>query len=453
MQGSPPEHTIPEPPKPEAAVPRGPVPPPSSVPLPDPDAPLRDSLRRHRAVATGLLVAMAAILLGTYAMPPGYWTDLLQAGAKAGLVGGIADWFAVTALFRHPLGLPIPHTAIIPKQKERLGASLGRFVANHVFTEAEVRRLLDRVDLAGVLRGVLSDPAATRPAARAVASSLPKLLARVEDGRALKLAMRLLPRLADGPAAAKVLARAIRSLVAGGRHHAVFDLVMTEVRRLLREKEASLREEVERRVRDQGGSVVGWVAGAFVARRMVNSLNEALDDATATDSNLRALFDGWLEKELFRLEHDPERALQLGRALRGALGHEVVAEWLADSWYRARWAVELDTARPESRIAALVAAALDNAGRVLAEDPTARGAVNGAVQRLLIGLLPQAQSRLSGFIAAVIGNWDTATVTEKIELRVGRDLQYVRVNGTLVGFLVGVALFAALHAIFGRVAV
>ena len=149
----------------------------SLPPITDPEAPLRRALARHRAVATGLLVGMAALLLLAYRLPPGYWTDMLQAAAKAGVVGGIADWFAVTALFRHPLGLPIPHTAIIPNQKERLGQGLGRFVANHVFTEAEVRRVLGRLDLAGIFRSFMADPAAARPAAEAMAATLPRLLA------------------------------------------------------------------------------------------------------------------------------------------------------------------------------------------------------------------------------------------------------------------------------------
>ena len=108
----------------------------------DPDAPARRALARHKAAATGLLVLMGVLTLGWYALPEGWFADLLQASAKAGFVGGIADWFAVTALFRHPLGLPIPHTAIIPRQKERLGQALGRFVARHVFTEDEVARIL-----------------------------------------------------------------------------------------------------------------------------------------------------------------------------------------------------------------------------------------------------------------------------------------------------------------------
>src|SRR6478672_11864226 len=111
----------------------------------DPDAEARRTLRRHRAFASGLLILMAALTLGSYALPASTGTDLLQTAAKTGFVGGIADWFAVTALFRHPLGIPIPHTAIIPAQKERLGQGLGRFVANHVFTEAEVARVLGRL--------------------------------------------------------------------------------------------------------------------------------------------------------------------------------------------------------------------------------------------------------------------------------------------------------------------
>ena len=134
------------------------------------EAALRATLDTHRGIATGLLVFMAGLLLLAYLLPPSYAADLLAASAKAGLVGGIADWFAVTALFRHPLGLPIPHTAIIPRQKERLGRGLGRFVANHVFTEAEVSRVLARLDLVGVLQRFLSDPATSRPAAIAAAA-------------------------------------------------------------------------------------------------------------------------------------------------------------------------------------------------------------------------------------------------------------------------------------------
>ena len=190
----------------------------------DPDAQARRELARHRAFATALLVLMGALTLASFALPPGWGADLLQAAAKAGFIGGIADWFAVTALFRHPLGLPIPHTAIIPNQKARLGQALGRFVATHVFTGDEVAGVLRRLDLPGILHRFLADPASAHPAALALAGMLPKLLSTVEDGRARRLVARLVPRMMGGPGAGRLVARALGSLVEGGRHQEVLSL-------------------------------------------------------------------------------------------------------------------------------------------------------------------------------------------------------------------------------------
>jgi uncharacterized membrane-anchored protein YjiN (DUF445 family) len=425
-----------------------PLPPPA-----DPDAPLRRALARQRTVATGLLAGMGGLLVGSYWLPPGYWTDMLQASAKAGLVGGIADWFAVTALFRHPLGLPIPHTAIIPNQKERLGGGLGRFVANHVFTEDEVRRVLARLDLGKILRDFLADPEAVRPAAVALAGAMPKVLASLEDGRARRLLTRLVPRLAGGPGSAKVVARALTALIEGGRHQEVFGLAVGQLKAVLTAKEDQLKTAIEARVRAEGGSLVGWIAGAAIARRVLGALNHELDRVEPGDSDLRRAFEEWVRAEIARMEQDPERAAAIGRAVREALAHPAVAAWLGDIWVRLRAAMEADAANPSGRTVQALAGVLGNLGNVLAEDPAARERLNRAVERVLLALLPNARAQLSDFIAGVVRNWDTATVTEKIELRVGRDLQYVRINGTLVGFLVGGALFALLTAIFGRIAV
>ena len=196
---------------------------------------------------------MALLTLGSYALPPGIWAELLQSSAKAGFVGGLADWFAVTALFRRPLGLPIPHTAIIPAQKARLGRALGNFVANHVFTGAEVSRTLGQLDLPRILSRYLGDPVATRPAAEAMAAMVPKLLGTVEDGRARQLIARLAPRVLGGAGAGRVLARALQGLVEGGRHQEVLGFVLEKVRTGLAAKEDQMRRLIEDRVREQGG--------------------------------------------------------------------------------------------------------------------------------------------------------------------------------------------------------
>ena len=418
----------------------------------DPDRAARRSLARHRAFATSLLVLMGGLTLGSYALPPGYWTDLLQAAAKAGFVGGIADWFAVTALFRHLLGIPIPHTAIIPAQKERLGRALGGFVATHVFTQREVAGVLARLDLPGILHRYLADPVSARPAATALAGMVPRLLATVEDGRARRVMARLVPRILGGPASGRIVARALHGLVDGGRHQDVFGFVLAQLKSVLASKEETLRAAIEERVREQGGRLVGWAVGASVARRVLGLINAELEKMGPDGSDLRAAFDVWIRREIDRLENDPARAADLSAAIRAFVSHGTMQAWFWDVWARMRIAMEADAAKPNGRTVAFLEGALADLGAKLEADPGARAAVQAAAEAVIGRMLPSAQEHLSGFIATVVGGWDTGTLVERLELRVGPDLQYVRMNGTLVGFLVGGTLFAVLHAVFGHVA-
>ena len=417
----------------------------------DPDAEARLALRRHRAFATGLLILMAALTLGSYALPISTATDLLQAAAKAGFVGGIADWFAVTALFYHPLGIPIPHTAIIPSQKERLGAALGRFVATHVFTADEVAGVLGRLDLPGILHRFLADPAAARPAATALAAMLPRLLATVEDGRARRLITRIVPRIVGGPRTGQVVARALHGLVEGGRHQEVFGFVLAQLRELIANREEAIRVAIEERVREQGGRLVGWALGASIARRVLTTLNAELDKMSPDGSELRAAFDEWVRREIVRLEEDSARAAEVGAAVRRVVAHDTVQAWLWDVWARLRMALEADAGKPTGRTIATIESALGNLGAMLEADPAARERVHAGARTAVASLLPAAQTRLADFIAQVVANWDTDTIVERLQLRVGKDLQYVRVNGTLVGFLVGGLLYWVLLAVFGHV--
>ena len=412
----------------------------------------RRALRRHKAFATGLLIAMAAVMLASYALPEGWGRAVLQAAAKAGLVGGIADWFAVTALFRHPLGLPIPHTAILPAQKARLGRALGRFVGNHVFTDAEVRRTIGRIDLAGIVARFFADPVATRPAAEALAAMLPRLLSSIEDGRARRLLSRIIPRVLGGPAAGRVVAGALRKLMEGGRHQDVFGFILARLKLVLTEREGALKRVIEERVREQGGALVGWAIGASIARRVLSQVNAELSKMEADGSDLRAAFDEWMRREIAAIEEDPARAAEIGLAVRRVLGNETIQGWVRDVWSRLRLALEADATRPNGHTIAALEGALGNLGALLANDPAARARLQSAVEGVIATLLPSAQASVAGFIADVVTNWDAATITEKLELRVGKDLQYVRVNGTLVGFLVGGVLYAVLRAVFGPVA-
>jgi uncharacterized membrane-anchored protein YjiN (DUF445 family) len=244
----------------------------------------------------------------------------------------------------------------------------------------------------------------------------------------------------------------LRAFVASGRHQEVFSLAVGRIKTMLTEREDALRGVIASRIRAEGGALIGWLAGASMANRILHAINSELEKVEPEDSDLRAAFGEWLRAEIDRLETDPSRAEAIGRVLRDALSHPSVAIWLGDVWARLRTAMTIDAAREDGRTVALLSGLFANAGTLLAEDPAARARLNGTVEGVLIRLLPSAQSQLSDFIAGVVGNWDARTVADKIELRVGRDLQYVRINGTLVGFLAGGALFALLTAVFGGVA-
>ena len=396
-----------------------------------------------------MLAGMGGLTVATMFLPPGFWSAVLQAAVRAGVVGGIADWFAVTALFRHPLGIPIPHTAIIPAQKVRLGRALGRFVANHVVSGEEVTRLLARIDVAEILRKFLTDPVATRPAAIALAGLLPRLLATIEDGRARRVAARIVPRMFGGAQAGRVVGRALRQLVDGGRHQEVFGFILGQLKTLLAEREEVLAAAIEERVRAQGGRIVGWALGASIARRVLSQINAEFEKMEPDGSELRAAFDEWVRREIARIEAEPARAAEIGAALRRVMTHETVQAWVWDVWSRLRAAMEADARVPSGRTVAFLEGALSNLGAMLATDAGVRERLQMAVDGVAGSLLPTAQGQLSEFIADVVGGWDATTISEKIELRVGADLQYVRINGTLVGFLAGGVLYAALSAVFG----
>jgi uncharacterized membrane-anchored protein YjiN (DUF445 family) len=427
-------------------------PPPDTV-----QAQRRAELARYRRYANATLLLAAALLAATYLVPPeipptGWWRSLVQAAAKAGVVGGIADWFAVTALFRHPLGIPLPHTAIIPRQKERLARGLSRFMTTHFFTEREIAAALDRLDLARAVGAWLATPENARTAGRGIARFLPPLMNSFEDGRAVRLIGRLAPRIGAG-LAPKLLAGGLRALVDGGRHHALLDFLLATSRGLLHDKEAALKAEIAARVKDQVGSVAGWALAPFIARRVLGAAEAELDRMGLSDSDLRAAFDAWVRREISRIEDDPARAAEIGAAVRNALGHDVVRQWAADVWARLRAGLAADADKEFGRVAEVAAGAIANLGTMLQGDPAMAARLNQAVGRTLAALIPELRGRIEETVQRVAAGWSGAELAERLELTVGRDLQWVRINGTIVGALVGALLWAALTAAFGSAAV
>lgn len=423
-------------------------------PLSDDEA--RRALARQKQAATGLLALMGGLTFASYLAPlynlvtPGLWLETFRAGTRAGVVGGLADWFAVTALFRHPLGLPIPHTAIIPAQKERLARALGRFVSTQVFTEKEVSAVLTKVDLPSALSGILSEPATKEALTRSVLASVPQILERLEDGRASAALGRTLPLLLGGNNLSPVVVRGMRALVEGNQHQEVLSFLLRQIKSGLQAREPALRSMIEERVREQGGRFLGWMIGSSIASKVLTAASEELERIDPEDSALREGFTDWVRSEIDRIEQDPDRASELTHALRSVFSHESMVSWGADLWARLRGMIEEDVSRQDGWVATMVGEALSRLAWQAKHDPGTRTRIEDGVRKALERSLPWLREQLSGFIASVVSNWDAVSVAEKLELRVGRDLQYVRINGTVVGFAVGALLSLLIHFLFGQ---
>ncbi len=425
----------------------------SIQPYSDDDA--RRALMRQKRAATGLLAAMGGLTAAGYLAPlyglvaPGLWLETLRAGARAGVVGGLADWFAVTALFRHPLGLPIPHTAIIPAQKERLGRALGRFVSTQVFTEDEINQVLTRIDIPTVVADILADPSTANTLTAGVVSAVPQMLERMEDGRAGAAVGRSLPVLLGGSHLAPVIARGLRALVDGNQHQEVLSFLLRQLKSGLKAKEPALRTMIEERVREQGGRILGWAIGGSIANKVLVAASEELDRINPEDSTLREGFTEWVRSEIDRIELDPKRGEDLSQTLKTVFAHDSMLAWGGDIWSRLKRMIQEDIRKDDGWIATLVREALTKLAAQARNDPAMRARIEDSARKAIVRSLPYLREHLSGFIATVVGNWDAVAVADKLELRVGRDLQYVRVNGTLVGFGVGALLFLLLRFLFG----
>jgi uncharacterized membrane-anchored protein YjiN (DUF445 family) len=203
-------------------------------------------------------------------------------------------------------------------------------------------------------------------------------------------------------------------------------------------------------VREQAGGFVGWMIGASIARRVLWLVSAELDKMSPDGSDLRIAVDEWIRREINRMETDPARAAEVGAAIRRVVSHETVQVWLWDVWARLRHALEEDLKRPNGRTVAYMEAALANMGTILEEDPIARARLQKAVKEVVASLLPAAQLRIAEFITGVVAHWDADTITDRLELRIGKDLQFIRMNGTIVGFVIGGLLFAVLERMFGH---
>ncbi|HYO35121.1 MAG TPA: DUF445 family protein [Geodermatophilus sp.] len=405
------------------------------------DVPARaEGLRRMKRLATGLFglaaaVFLACVLIGEDAGP---WVGYVRATAEASMVGALADWFAVTALFRHPLRIPIPHTAIIPRKKDQIGTSLGTFVQENFLTRAVLEDKLATVDVPGRLGDFLAAPGrAERLAAdAAVALAGVTALLRVDDVQ--DAVAGLVDRKLHETPAAPVLARVLELVVDGDRHQEVLSAALRYLGRFLEENRVVFRAQL-------GDASPAWVPDWVDDRvfdRVFAGLQQFLDEVGGErDHELRRVYDARLRAYVHALRTDPDTAESVEAFKKQLLEHPAVRAWSSSLWTNAKTAFLAAAADPDSALRARVAALIGDAARLLRTDPRVRE----RVQRQSVRVAGYLVERFAGDVADVVGTtvarWDTEETSRRIELQVGRDLQFIRINGTVVGGLAGLVIY------------
>jgi len=395
------------------------------------------ALQRMRLVATGLLALMLVIFVAcSYLQRQAPWLAYPGAFAEAAMVGACADWFAVVALFRRPLGLPIPHTAILPRNKQRLADSLGAFIAGNFLAPGEITPRLERLDLARWIANWLKDEGNVGLVVDASQALLPPALELAGDQELRRLLRGLIRDGVDSIAAAPMAGRALAAIVERGHHEAIFDRAVDWLAAFLRENRQGIRQKAAER------KLFGWI-DSWAADGFTTGLVETLVAAHAPDHPWRLESAAFLGRMIGRLEHDPETYETWERIKSDVLDAALVDDYLA-------WLSDQAQARLKEELGAgsgVVTRALEHGlvaiGGWLETDERLREMINRWARDVVLGAVVPNRGEIGAFVTDVVARWDTATLVERLELHVGKDLQYIRINGTVVGGLVGLTLFTA----------
>ena len=402
-------------------------------------------LAAARRRATALLVGATAVFVAvTAAGVHGTLLGYVQAAAEASMVGGVADWFAVTALFRRPLGLPIPHTALIVERKDQFAATLGQFVQEN-FLNADV--LAERIRSARLvprLGAWLADEANAARFAGHAADLGVSVAEALRDEDVQRVLTAELTQAIDAVEVAPLAGRALRVIIAGGHHAELFNAMVSAADRYLADHQEELRERFK-------GESPRWLPDAayrLLFDRLYNRLRQRLAAMAANpDDEARRQFEEWIAELPGRLETSPELRERGERLKRDILGSAELRDWSSSLWRKTKDTLRTQAADPDSELRRQLAAALVAAGQRLGSDRRLQEGLERVVESGARALADQFHDELADLVTGTIERWDATETSSQLELLLGPDLQYIRINGTVVGAGVGLALHAIAMAL------
>lgn len=402
----------------------------------------RRGLRRMKSVALGLLVAAAVVYVVVTIAGADGWLGYVQAFAEAAMVGALADWFAVTALFRHPLRLPIPHTAIIPRRKDQIGRSLGDFVESNFLTHEVLTERLGQARVGARLGEWLAEPANAHRASAALGDALKGALEVLDDAEVQHGLEGVVRRRIRATPAAPLVGRAIDITVEGGHHQRLLDVVLVGIQGFLDDN----RDTFQHRIYEESPWWVPESIDDKVLAKIYDVVGRFLTDVRANPHHeMRYSVDARTGELADRLQHDPAMLAKGEELKEELLDHPEFRAWVESLWLGAKQGMIDAADDPDSELRSRAAVSLQRLGERLAAEPELQAKVDNWIERSIGYVVEHYRSEVSDLIASTVERWDGESTARKMELQVGRDLQFIRINGTLVGGLAGLVIHAVGH--------
>jgi len=410
-----------------------------AVPQLQDEAVKQAQLDRMKRRASGLLVVAAVIyVIARFFEGRHPWLGYVRATAEAGMVGGIADWFAVTALFRHPMGIPIPHTAIVPNRKDRIGQSLGRFVQNNFLSREVIVHKLRSVGAARKMADWLSQPENARSISRHASVAVTGVVQVLRDEDVQEMIDQSITSRVRRTQVAPLMGRVLGIVTAENRHQDLLDSALRLITRLLNENREALREKI-------GEETPWWFPNAVddkIHERVVTGIEHTLHDVSVDPEHpLRARFNEAVEEFVEKLKSSPEMIARGELLKEEVLQHPTVRSYSASLWGEMKESLLRHNDDPESSFRQRLERAVTSFGESLRTDEELLDKVEGWIEGAVLYVVEQYRHEVADLISTTVQAWPAEDTSRKIELQIGKDLQFIRINGTLVGGLAGLLIY------------
>lgn len=400
------------------------------------------ALKKMSRYATSLLLLMVCVYIVAHVFEKNLpWLAFIKAFAGAAIVGALADWFAVSAIFRHPLGLKLPHTAIIPRNKERIGENLGKFVQENFLTPEAIREKVKSFDIAGMTAEWLSVQQNSERVAEEVRAFLPKVLDTLSDQDVKNFVRENAVSAVKSADMVSLAGDFFDLLTSHNRHQEFFDQVLILIRELFEKHKSDLQEKI---TRESGLLLVLFGGDTTLYNKLVTVVTRTLDEVTTDpDHQLRRSFSEAMQDFVMKLRSSTEYDKKIEEIREDVFNSPSVRRYFENVWSDLKNAILTNLAEPES---VLKEKSKDVIQRIYYEalsDTYLRERLNDWIRNVLVSALNSNREEIGALIADTVRKWDSATITRKFELEMGRDLQYIRINGTVIGGLLGLLIHIA----------